>query len=59
MKLLTSTPRLIREIYEDRRLLIDLSAKDMQRRFSGTYFGLLWGFCSCVFSCYSEHLFLF
>lgn len=43
MKLLTSTPRLIREIYEDRRLLIDLSAKDMQRRFSGTYFGLLWG----------------
>lgn len=43
MKLLRSTARLIKEIYEDRRLLIDLSTKDVQRRFSGTYFGMVWG----------------
>ena len=43
MKGIASTVKLIREIYEDRRLLIDLSTKDVQRRFSGTYFGMVWG----------------
>lgn len=44
MKLLRNAKDLMKDIYEDRRLLIDLSAKDVQRRFSGTYFGLVWGF---------------
>lgn len=30
-------------IYVDKRLLIDLSVKDIKKRFSGTYFGLVWG----------------
>ncbi len=34
---------LCRDIYYDRSLLIDLSIKDVRRRFSGTYFGLAWG----------------
>ncbi len=34
---------LCRDIYYDRSLLIDLSVKDVRRRFSGTYFGLAWG----------------
>ena len=44
MKLIKSAVGLVKDIYEDRRLLIDLSTKDVQRRFSGTYFGLVWGF---------------
>ncbi len=43
MILLLRIKQLITEIYADRRLLFDLSAKDMQRRFSGTYFGMVWG----------------
>lgn len=35
--------RLLADIYEDRRLLKDLSLKDVKRRFSGTYFGMVWG----------------
>lgn len=35
---------LIREIFSDRRLMLDLSLKDMQRRFAGTYFGMVWVF---------------
>lgn len=44
MKLLKNAMKLFQDIYEDRRLLIDLSVKDVQRRFSGTYFGMVWGF---------------
>ena len=44
MKLIKSATGLVKDIYEDRRLLLDLSTKDVQRRFSGTYFGLVWGF---------------
>lgn len=44
MKLLRNAKNLVKDIYEDRRLLLDLSTKDVQRRFSGTYFGLIWGF---------------
>lgn len=43
MRLLLRIKQLITEIYADRRLLFDLSTKDMQRRFSGTYFGMVWG----------------
>lgn len=43
MKLLSNVVDLFKNIYEDRRLLIDLSTKDVQRRFSGTYFGMIWG----------------
>lgn len=41
--LLKASGRLFREIYHDRRLLLDLSVKDVRRRFSGTFFGLAWG----------------
>lgn len=44
MKLIKNTVCLLKDIYKDRRLLMDLSAKDVQRRFSGTYFGMVWGF---------------
>lgn len=43
MKLIRNAKRLIKEIYDDRRLLVDLSVKDVQKRFSGTYFGFFWG----------------
>lgn len=43
MKLLVNAINLFKEIYEDRRLLIDLSIKDVKKRFSGTYFGMIWG----------------
>lgn len=44
MRLLKNAKNLFMFLYEDRRLLIDLSIKDVQKRFSGTYFGLVWGF---------------
>lgn len=43
MKLVKNAIFFVQEIYDDRRLLIDLSVKDLQKRFSGTYLGLLWG----------------
>lgn len=36
--------KLFTEICEDRRLLFDLSKKDMKRKFAGTYFGVVWVF---------------
>lgn len=44
MKLLKNTISLFKEIYSDRNLLMGLSLKDAIRRFSGTYFGIIWGF---------------
>lgn len=38
-----TTGQLFGEIYHDRRLLADLSRKDVKQRFSGTYLGLFWG----------------
>lgn len=35
---------LIHAIYQDRRLLVNLSMQDFKRRFAGSYFGTLWGF---------------
>lgn len=43
MKSIVNMKKLIRDIYNDRRLLIDLSFKDVRKRFSGTYFGMIWG----------------
>lgn len=43
MIMLKNTIKFINGLLADRRLLIDLSVKDMQKRFSGTYFGLVWG----------------
>lgn len=43
MRLIKDSKKLIKEIYDDRRLLIDLSVKDVQKRFSGTYLGFVWG----------------
>lgn len=43
MRQLKSAMTLLKDIYEDRRLLIDLSLKDVRKRFSGTYFGIVWG----------------
>lgn len=43
MKRWKRTGKLYREIYYDRRLLADLSRKDVKQRFSGTYLGLFWG----------------
>lgn len=44
MQLFKNAISLCTDLYMDRRLLIDLAAKDVKRRFSGTYFGMLWGF---------------
>lgn len=35
---------LFKDIYKDRRLLISLATKDFQRKFAGSYFGIMWGF---------------
>lgn len=43
MRQLKGAITLFRDIYNDRRLLIDLSLKDVRKRFSGTYFGIVWG----------------
>ena len=43
MRLIKDARKLVKEIYDDKRLLIDLSVKDVQKRFSGTYFGFVWG----------------
>ena len=43
MRVTRKIKSLIKEIIVDRRLLLSLSSKDAQRRFSGTYFGLIWG----------------
>lgn len=36
--------RLLRAIWQDRRLLYALSRQDFKRRFAGSYLGMLWGF---------------
>lgn len=43
MTVLRKVTELAADIYEDRQLLKDLSLKDVKRRFSGTYFGMVWG----------------
>ena len=43
MTVVSKIRKLVKDIYEDRRLLKDLSRKDVKRRFSGTYFGMVWG----------------
>ena len=35
---------LARDIWQDRRLLINLTWQDFKRRFAGSYFGIVWGF---------------
>ncbi len=42
MKAFLQTGRIIGDIFKDRRLLMSLSYKDFQRKFTGTYFGLFW-----------------
>lgn len=41
---------IIKEIWENRRLLFDLSRKDFKKRFSGTYFGVGWAFVQPILS---------
>lgn len=36
------TVEVFKNVYRDKRLLMSLSEKDFQRRFSGTYFGAVW-----------------
>lgn len=43
MAMIRKILKLAADIYEDRKLLKDLSLKDVKRRFSGTYFGMVWG----------------
>lgn len=43
MKMFRNIRQIVSEIFESRQLLIELSLKDVKRRFSGTYFGLIWG----------------
>ena len=43
MTVLKNVINMCRDIYADRRLLVDLSLKDTKKRFSGTYLGVLWG----------------
>ena len=42
MKNIQQIGNVIFDIWKDRRLLISLSIKDFQRKFSGTYFGIFW-----------------
>lgn len=42
MKKLFSFIKVIDDIWKDKALLISLSLKDFQRKFSGTYFGIFW-----------------
>lgn len=44
MKVFRKVYSLLRAIYHDRRLLLNLSFQDFKRRFAGSYFGALWGF---------------
>lgn len=44
MRLIKKMKMLMKDILKDRRLLISLSKKDFVRKFSGTYFGVAWGF---------------
>ena len=44
MKIVKKIYYLLAAIYQDRRLLINLSWQDFKRRFAGSYFGMLWGF---------------
>ncbi len=41
---------ILMEIWENRRLLFDLSRKDFTKRFSGTYFGVAWAFVQPILS---------
>ena len=41
-KMFNSAKRLVSDIWNDRRLMGSLSVKDFQRKFSGTYFGMVW-----------------
>ena len=34
--------KVVRDIWSDRLLLLSLSLKDFERKFSGTYFGIFW-----------------
>lgn len=43
MKIVNNVTGVFKDVYFDRRLLVDLSLKDVKKRFSGTYLGLLWG----------------
>ncbi len=43
MGVLRTVIGLVKEIFSDYALLFELSKKDLQKRFSGTYFGLVWG----------------
>lgn len=42
MYVIKQTLNIIKDIFKDRNLLISLSLKDFQRKFSGTYFGVFW-----------------
>ena len=42
MSKLLSVVKVVDDIWKDRQLLVSLSLKDFQRKFSGTYFGIFW-----------------
>ena len=42
MKFLIQLKNIICDIWNDRKLLVSLSFKDFQRKYSGTYFGIFW-----------------
>ena len=44
LRIIKKIYHLIRDIYADRRLLLNLSWQDFKRRFAGSYFGTIWGF---------------
>lgn len=44
MNMLKKINLLMNNIWTDRRLLYSLSKKDFERKFSGTYFGIVWAF---------------
>lgn len=46
MRVINKIYTLLHEIYADRRLLFNLSQKDFNKRFAGSYFGAVWGFAT-------------
>lgn len=44
IRLVKNAITLIRNIYQDRKLVIALSTQDFRRRFAGSYFGTVWAF---------------
>ncbi len=44
MSVIRKITQIAKELYQDRRLMLDLTQKDFKRKFAGSYFGAMWAF---------------